>query len=61
MLCVTIVSYFVLVNGNAVEPITLGRGPRQGDPLSPYLVILCAKVLSSLISTAENRSEIHGC
>ena len=35
MLCVTIASYTVLVNGKDDEPIILGQGLRQGDPLSP--------------------------
>ena len=61
MLCVSIVRYNVLVNGREVGPIIPKRGLRQGDPLSPYLFILCAKGLSSLIKRAESEGVLHGC
>jgi len=60
MMCVETVDYFVLVNGNATSPIILGRGLRQGDPISPYLFIICVEGLSALIRKAEAMSEING-
>ena len=59
-LSVETVDYSVLINGESVGPIVPGRGLRQGDPLSPYLFIICAEGLSSLIREAERRNEIRG-
>ena len=49
MSCLQPVSYFVLLNGQPVGNIKSSRGLCQGDPLSPYLFLLCAMGLQSLI------------
>ncbi|XP_075492415.1 uncharacterized protein LOC142530463 [Primulina tabacum] len=59
-LCVTTVKYSFLVNGQAIGPITPHPGLRQGDPLSPYLFILCTEGLSALIRNSERLGQIHG-
>jgi len=55
MECITTVSYSLLVNGESVGMIKPTRGIRQGDPLSPYIFILCMEVMNSMLSTtAQN-------
>ena len=49
MSCVTTTRISILFNGGALEPFTPSRGLRQGDPLSPYLFILCMEYLGHLI------------
>ena len=49
MSCVSSMSTSILFNGGNVDPILPSQGIRQGDPLSPYLFILCMEVLGHLI------------
>ena len=60
MQCVSIVSYRILINGSPFETIVPSRGLRQGDPLSPYLFILCANVLSCALIRKEQNNNIKG-
>ena len=49
MNCVSSVSFAVLLNGSPCDTFT-------PDPLSPYLFILCAEVLSGLIRKGTGKS-----
>ncbi|XP_050211630.1 uncharacterized protein LOC126661804 [Mercurialis annua] len=60
MSCVTSVHYSKIGSYADMVPIIPSRGLRQGDPLSPYLFIICAEGLSLLLSDAERRQQIHG-
>ncbi|PNX92710.1 ribonuclease H [Trifolium pratense] len=60
MRCISSVSYQILINGQPSPSFQPERGLRQGDPLSPYLFILCADVLSGLFHKAAREKEIHG-
>lgn len=60
MRCVSTVTYSVLVNGQLVGQIIPLRRIRQGDPLSPYLFLLCVEGLSSLLRQAEYDGRISG-
>lgn len=60
MSCVTTPKFSVRINGKAYGSIKPSRGPRQGDPLSPYLFLLCAEGFSSLLAKAEADNRLHG-
>jgi len=57
--CISTVSYQILINGQPSTSFKPARGLRQGDPLSPYLFILCADVHSGLLHKAASNREIH--
>lgn len=44
-----------------VGPIIPRKGLRQGDPLSPYLFLLCLEGLSNVLDNAAARNQISGC
>ena len=49
MECIQLVTYSILVNGEPEGHIIPSRGIRQGDPLFPYLFLLCLEGLNELI------------
>lgn len=53
MQCVSTVSYSFLFNDEVVSQVSPERGIRQGDPLSPYIFIICGEILSGLCKKAQ--------
>ena len=49
-----------MINGQQCGYIKPSRGIRQGDPLSPYLFLLCVEWLSSLLNKAKEEKRING-
>ena len=60
MICVTCVCYAVRVNGELTDLVVPSIGIRQGDPISPYLFLLCTERLSCLLQQKEDRGELYG-
>lgn len=61
MSCITTVCYSFVRDGKVFGDVKPQREVRQGDPISPYLYILCAKGLNAIIRRYEETSLIHGC
>ncbi|KAA3462787.1 reverse transcriptase [Gossypium australe] len=60
MRCVTSVSYAVTINGTRGRSFIPSRGLRQGDPLSPFLFLICSEGLSALMRTSTKEGLIRG-
>ncbi|CAJ2652296.1 unnamed protein product [Trifolium pratense] len=58
--CVCQSSKSVLVNGNPTEEFSVGKGLRQGDPMSPFLFLIVAEGLSGLMNKAVGSGSFHG-
>jgi hypothetical protein len=60
MKCVSSVRYRIRVNGELSSELIPERGLRQGDPLSPYLFLICAEGFSALLHKAEVEGSLKG-
>ncbi|KAH1122604.1 hypothetical protein J1N35_005764 [Gossypium stocksii] len=60
MTCITSVKYSVVLNGRVGREFRPQRGLRQGDPLSPYLFLICAEGFSRLLDLAKREGKLLG-
>ena len=60
MSCITTPSFSILVNGKPYGMIHPSRGIQQGDPLSPYLFLLCVEGSTTLLEEAKLEGRIKG-
>ena len=61
MNCISSVNNNIVSSRYTLGPIIPSRGIRQGDLLSPYLLIIYAESLSLLVKKYESAGLIHGC
>ena len=60
MLCVSTVSYSILINGTPNGYIRPTRSIRHGDPIYPFLFLICLEGLHGLLTQSVVRGDIHG-
>ncbi|KAL9687126.1 hypothetical protein QQ045_031524 [Rhodiola kirilowii] len=60
MFCVKSVTYRIKVNDVVSDSFKPERGIRQGDPLSPYLFVLCSEWFARCLDMKQQNGEIQG-
>lgn len=60
MKCVVSVSYRVKINGQISERFRPEKGLRQGDPISPFLFLICQEWLSCNLRKGQEENKITG-
>lgn len=60
MVCISSVSYSFKINVEPVGYVQAHRGIRQGDPLSPFLFVICAEGLSAMLTKEETDGRLKG-
>lgn len=60
MKCCSTVKYRFKMNGSLTDEVVPRRGLRQGDPISPYLFLLCVEAFSSMLNQADQSGKLEG-
>ncbi|KAA3469130.1 reverse transcriptase [Gossypium australe] len=58
--CISTVSYSISINGLREDKFQPTMGPRQKDPLSPFLFLICNEGLSTLMRLARREGRLKG-
>ncbi|KAK5772425.1 hypothetical protein PVK06_048714 [Gossypium arboreum] len=58
--CVAFVTYTMGINGGCSDSFVLSMSLSQGDPLSPFLFLLCVEGLSMILVVAQKENLIRG-
>ncbi|GLT99814.1 hypothetical protein SLE2022_172280 [Rubroshorea leprosula] len=58
--CLSTARVSVLVNGSPTKEFEMGKGLRQGDPLSPFLFLMVGEALHGLVKKAEEDGLLQG-
>ena len=58
--CISMPSFFILINGSPAGLFTSNCGIHQGNPVSPFLFILVTDVLSRLFLQKEVEGSLQG-
>jgi len=59
MLCVETSSFLIAINGNLYCFFPGKCGVRQGDPLFPYLFLICMEYLSRMLKITSKQLDFH--
>lgn len=60
MWCLDSISYLVILNGKVGEVFRPNRGLCQGDPLSPFLFLVCSERLTILMKLILSEGILKG-
>ncbi|GKV32368.1 hypothetical protein SLEP1_g40981 [Rubroshorea leprosula] len=60
MECLSTSKILVLVNGSLTEEFKVGKGLRQGDPLSPFLFLMIGEGLNGLVQKVVSEGMFRG-